>query len=90
MSEHTIQGAPGQGGQDGHYSHKFWDKELAVSRKIYLRILFGGSFAVVIAIFAVFSIFWGALWKSPVGNLSGWVVVSLHLNLSLVLKAQLT
>ena len=74
MSEHTIHGAPGQGGQDDHYSHKFWDKELAVSRKIYLRILLGGSFAVVIAIFAVFSIFWGALWKSPVGNLSGWVV----------------
>ena len=30
----------------------------------------------VVLIFAVFSIFWGALWKIPAHNLPGWVIVS--------------
>jgi len=30
----------------------------------------------VVLIFAVFSIFWGALWKIPVHDLPGWVIVS--------------
>lgn len=56
----------------------FWDKEAATARKIYLKILIGGSFITIITIFAVMSIFWGALWKAPERNLQGWVVVSSH------------
>ncbi len=41
---------------------------------IYLKILFGGCLAMVIVMFCIFSIYWGALWKIPAHNLHGWVV----------------
>ncbi|KAG7441781.1 uncharacterized protein BT62DRAFT_982655 [Guyanagaster necrorhizus] len=41
---------------------------------MYFKILFGGCFAMVIVMFSVFSIYWGALWKIPDHNLRGWVV----------------
>ncbi|PPQ93065.1 hypothetical protein CVT25_011941 [Psilocybe cyanescens] len=54
----------------------FYDtsREAAIARATYLKIFCGASFAIILLIFAVFSIFWGALWKIPVRNLQGWVV----------------
>ncbi|KAK7462780.1 hypothetical protein VKT23_007364 [Stygiomarasmius scandens] len=56
------------------FSASFTDKNMAAARKIYLKVLVGGSFMLVIAMFSIFSIYWGALWKSPAHNLQGWVV----------------
>ena len=60
-------------------THGFFDKapEHAAARATYLKIFLGGSFMTVIIIFTIFPIFWGALWKTPVHNLSGWIVVRL-------------
>ncbi|KAG6845497.1 hypothetical protein H0H87_008394 [Tephrocybe sp. NHM501043] len=46
----------------------------AVERKIYLKALVGGCFLIILAIFAVFPIYWGALWKTPERALNGWVI----------------
>ncbi|KAK0431546.1 hypothetical protein EV421DRAFT_2090044 [Armillaria borealis] len=61
---------------DRPYSSQFLDKtpSIQASRSIYLKILFGGCFAMVIVMFCIFSIYWGALWKIPAHNLHGWVV----------------
>ncbi|KAG5641496.1 hypothetical protein DXG03_005093, partial [Asterophora parasitica] len=56
------------------FSKSFFDADIAVERATYLKILFGGTFSIIIVIFAVFPIFWGALWKTPIRNLDGWVV----------------
>jgi len=53
---------------------------LAVARKIYLKVFVAGSLGIIIAIFAVFSIYWGALWKIPAHNLQGWIVVRASLS----------
>jgi hypothetical protein len=57
--------------------HGFLDKspEYAAARQTYLKIFLIGSLMTIIIIFAIFPIFWGALWKTPVGRLSGWIVV---------------
>ncbi|PPR02814.1 hypothetical protein CVT26_009600 [Gymnopilus dilepis] len=62
--------------KDTKTTHGFSDtsKQGSIARKTYLKIYAGGTFAVVILIFAVFSIFWGALWKIPARNLEGWVI----------------
>ncbi|KAF8965752.1 hypothetical protein BDZ97DRAFT_1810828 [Flammula alnicola] len=54
-------------------SRAFADRSKA-ARAIYLKIFLGGSFMTILLIFAVFSIFWGALWKIPDHNLPGWIV----------------
>lgn len=61
----------------GTFTARLLDKnpEMAQARAIYMRIFFGGSFITVLLIFAVFPIFWGALWKTPASNLQGWIVV---------------
>jgi hypothetical protein len=51
-------------------------KERTVARATYLKTFIGGASITVVLIFAVFSIFWGALWKIPAHNLPGWVIVS--------------
>jgi len=51
-------------------------KESAVARATYLKMFIGGAFMTIVLIFVVFSIFWGALWKTPAHNLPGWVIVS--------------
>ncbi|KAG6812721.1 hypothetical protein H0H92_001082 [Tricholoma furcatifolium] len=56
------------------FSRQFFDEKNAIQRKIYFKIFFGGVMAVIIAIFAILSIYWGSLWKSPVRNFNGWVV----------------
>ncbi|KAG6807451.1 hypothetical protein H0H92_007402 [Tricholoma furcatifolium] len=56
------------------FSRNFFDEINAVQRGIYFKVLTGGVFSVILAIFAVFSIYWGSLWKTPVQNLDGWVI----------------
>lgn len=56
------------------FSRSFFDKNNAVQRSIYFKVLFGGTFSIIVVIFALFPIFWGAIWKTPVRNLNGWVV----------------
>ncbi|KAF4596975.1 hypothetical protein EYR40_007425 [Pleurotus pulmonarius] len=59
------------------FSAQFTDKDSRTSaaRSIYLKVMIGSSFAISLAIFGVFSIYWGSLWKTPVRQLHGWVVV---------------
>ncbi|KAJ7594076.1 hypothetical protein C8J56DRAFT_1002071 [Mycena floridula] len=56
------------------FSAQFTDKHLKASRKIYFQTLCGGSFALSLCIFSIFSIYWGALWKTPAHNMLGYVV----------------
>ncbi|TFK61771.1 hypothetical protein BDN72DRAFT_777884 [Pluteus cervinus] len=48
--------------------------QIQVAKSIYLKVFIGGCFLITIAIFAIFSVYWGALWKTPVRPLQGWVV----------------
>jgi hypothetical protein len=63
------------------FSHGFFDKDPITSkaRAEYLKLLVAGAMLVSVAIWAVLSIYWGALWKTEelVHNLEGWVVVRL-------------
>lgn len=45
-----------------------------MARSIYLKIFMGGTFMILIMIFAILPIYWGALYKTPVRKLKGWVV----------------
>ncbi|KAH8830295.1 hypothetical protein DL96DRAFT_1668205 [Flagelloscypha sp. PMI_526] len=58
------------------FSSNFLDKDAGatIRRKIYMKVFFGGMVMTTIAMLAVFSIYWGALYKTPVRNLSGWIV----------------
>ncbi|KAG7441803.1 uncharacterized protein BT62DRAFT_907367 [Guyanagaster necrorhizus] len=56
------------------FSNEFTDKEIAAQRKEYIKALVIGCFSMVILLFGVFSIYWGALWKIPDHKLPGWVV----------------
>ncbi|KAF9461424.1 hypothetical protein BDZ94DRAFT_812758 [Collybia nuda] len=56
------------------FSAHFFDGSEAVARKAYLKALIGGCFLVIVAIFGVFSIYWGSLWRTPVTTFPGWVV----------------
>jgi len=51
------------------------DSQLAIARKIYLKVFFSGLIMVVLVIFMVFPIYWGSLWKVPAKPLEAWVVV---------------
>jgi hypothetical protein len=73
--------APTQGGPPKAkvlYTSQFWDRGEAItkSRKIYINILFRRTCLLVGAIFAIFSIYWGALKEVPARSLKGWIVVS--------------
>lgn len=59
-----------------HFMFKFTDTspEIKLARKIYFRIFGASGLMLIIAMFAFFSIYWGALWKTPVRNLDGWLV----------------
>ncbi len=57
------------------FSNDFTDRELTAQRKEYIKSLVVGCFSMVILMFGVFSIYWGALWKVPDHKLPGWVVV---------------
>ncbi|KAJ7804958.1 hypothetical protein B0H14DRAFT_3773198 [Mycena olivaceomarginata] len=51
--------------------------QAAAARAIYLKTVFGGVGALVVVIFAVFSIYWGSVWSTPHHSLPGWIVVRL-------------
>ncbi|KIL66622.1 hypothetical protein M378DRAFT_123787 [Amanita muscaria Koide BX008] len=48
--------------------------ELTKAWKRFLKTVTFGAVMIVLTIFAVLSIYWGALWKIPDGKLSGWIV----------------
>ncbi|KAF7319272.1 DUF3533 domain-containing protein [Mycena chlorophos] len=54
----------------------FLDKtpQAAAARAVYLRTVVGGLVGISIAIFAIFSIYWGSVWSSPRHSLPGWIV----------------
>ena len=50
----------------------------AAARKIYIKILASRGVIIIVFLLSVLSIYWGALWQTPVHvhNLNCWVVVS--------------
>lgn len=56
------------------FANSWRDAELAASRALFFKILIGGCVSLVIAMFCIFSIYWGALWKVPDHQLHGWVL----------------
>ncbi|KAF8624681.1 hypothetical protein AX17_007012 [Amanita inopinata Kibby_2008] len=66
--------------QDGHSASQptvpepLINNELATARKVFLKVVVGGMVGVIITMFALFSIFWGALWKIPDHTLPGWFI----------------
>ncbi|KIM42629.1 hypothetical protein M413DRAFT_408539 [Hebeloma cylindrosporum] len=50
------------------------DPEVKKARMVYLRSFLLGLFMVVLAMFSIFSIYWGSLWKIPAHPLEGWIV----------------
>ena len=48
---------------------------MAAARAIFFKIFISGAFFVILVIFCVLSIYWGALWKAPAHDLPGWIVV---------------
>lgn len=59
------------------FSKRFLDEDNAASRRMYLKIFGGSIILICIGIFSIMSIYWGSLWKTPVGHLEGWIVVSI-------------
>jgi hypothetical protein len=59
------------------FSAQFLDKSLEASaaRTAYLKAVVSGVIALGILVFAVFSIYWGSVWRTPHHTLPGWVVV---------------
>ena len=72
------------------YSSQFTDRSASMkaSRSLYMKVVAGGTLAMTVVMFCVFSIYWGALWKIPTHNLQGWIVVSSISSLA-VLQVQL-
>ncbi|KAF8658234.1 hypothetical protein AX16_002011 [Volvariella volvacea WC 439] len=58
------------------YSGQFLDQSSAMSkaRWTYIRILFIRTCLIIVAMFAIFSLYWGALQKFPARSLAGWIV----------------
>ncbi|KIY69434.1 hypothetical protein CYLTODRAFT_372746 [Cylindrobasidium torrendii FP15055 ss-10] len=56
------------------FSCNFNDPRIAPQRKAFLKAMIFGGIFLTIVIFAVFSIYWGALYLVPCGKLKGWVV----------------
>lgn len=61
------------------FSSGFLDKSdtATKARTIYVTILLQRTCLIVVALLAIFSIYWGALWRIPARSLQGWIVVSL-------------
>ncbi|KAF9460692.1 hypothetical protein BDZ94DRAFT_1169136 [Collybia nuda] len=58
------------------FSCQFFDRNEAASkaRYIYTKILFFRTCLIIVVMFAVFSIYWGALSSVPARGLQGWIV----------------
>jgi hypothetical protein len=67
-----------QGSKLVPFETSFFDKNPAATaaRGVYLKMVFGGTLMIVMIIFGVFPIFWGASWKTDqhVHNLNAFVV----------------
>jgi hypothetical protein len=68
--------------KDAPASHgrlSFFDKTPPgnAARGVYLKTVIGGTFMMIILIFTILAIYWAALYRTPVRNLHGWVVVCL-------------
>ncbi|KIJ91619.1 hypothetical protein K443DRAFT_135467 [Laccaria amethystina LaAM-08-1] len=50
------------------------DPKMARARITYIKGYVGGTALVIVTIFAVFSIYWGALWRIPCRPLDTWIV----------------
>ena len=48
---------------------------MAAASTIFFKTFISGAFFVVLVIFCVLSMSWGALCKAPARNLPGWIVV---------------
>lgn len=59
------------------YHNSFFSSEapMAAARKQYLKIMFGGVVVLTLVIFMIFSILWGAYFRTPSYNLTGWIIV---------------
>ena len=59
------------------FSNQFLDRDEASrkARNTYIKILIQRTCLIVVAMFAIFPIYWGALWKIPARSLEGWIVV---------------
>jgi len=59
------------------YSSDFFSIDPAVSRarNVYTKIIGGGITMIIIIIFTIFPILYGAFYKTPAGSLSGWIIV---------------
>ncbi|KAF9044958.1 hypothetical protein BJ165DRAFT_124608 [Panaeolus papilionaceus] len=59
------------------YSKRFRaqnNPEVAKARAIYFRAYASGMGLVILSIFAIFTVYWGSLWKVPAHSLQGWIV----------------
>ncbi|KAF9483273.1 hypothetical protein BDN70DRAFT_873964 [Pholiota conissans] len=59
------------------FSRSLWqkgDQALAHAWTAYLKTLIPALLLITITIFAMFAMFWGALWKIPTQPISGWIV----------------
>ncbi|KAJ7804551.1 hypothetical protein B0H14DRAFT_3774374 [Mycena olivaceomarginata] len=80
VSQHTLQDeqgtAPPATSKDAEVAIRFLERFPAADkmRTVYLRAMIRGIIPLAIAIFAFFSIYWGAVWKSPVHTLPGWII----------------
>jgi hypothetical protein len=54
---------------------------VSIARNVYAKILGGGIAMIIIIIFTIFPILYGAFYKTPVGNLTGWIVVCQSFNI---------
>ncbi|KAF8624720.1 hypothetical protein AX17_007051 [Amanita inopinata Kibby_2008] len=66
----------GGASEDEPYTGRFFDKTptAAAARLIYIKLVGRGTLMVMFVVLAVFSIYWGSLWKVPSGSLHGWIV----------------
>lgn len=51
---------------------------MSQARKIYFKVFIRGFLVIVLVVFAVFSIYWGSVWKIPAHPVNGWIVVCLR------------
>lgn len=63
------------------FTGHFFDQTAAAAkaRLIYYKIMLFRTMIIVIALFAIFSIYWGALFDIPARSLQGWIVVRIPL-----------
>ncbi|KAF9558183.1 hypothetical protein CPC08DRAFT_22756 [Agrocybe pediades] len=76
--DHTIDlpAVPPPVFDDEIHTKRFMEKDPAVmaASKVYLRMYIKGLSTVIFAIFAIFSIYWGSLWRIPAHSMRGWII----------------